>query len=1103
MPQNGPTRNPPSVPDHELLRCIGSGSYGEVWLARNIMGTFRAVKIVYRQTFDHERPYEREFGGMQKFEPVSRTHDGLVDILQVGRNESAGYYYYVMELCDDVTSGQAIDPDHYEARTLASDLARTARLPFQDCLQIGVSLSDALGHLHRQGLVHRDIKPSNIIFVHGIPKIADIGLVAELGAPQSFVGTQGFIPPEGPGTPQADIYSLGKILYEMSSGKDRQTYPELPTQLDAFGDQSDYLELNEITLKACASDPRRRYTRAQDIHADLLLLQAGKSVRRLRILENRLALVMRLGLIGAVLALIGIFAYYQTWRAERRETRRSLEAYVAHAIRSMEEGDLIGSLPWLAQALRQCSKAGVPEEPHRIRFAAVMDQCPRIVRLWLQPGAINHAEFSPDGRRVVTALQDDRATLWDAATGNMITEFIGHSNEVQMATFSPDGHRILTASLDGTARLWDADTGAPLGPPLEHPAGLYSARFHPRDERLITACGDDSQGSVRLWEHTGDTWHPVLLATNTVAYRSATFSHQGSAIATACEDGNSVLWEHDSSWQPVHTNDHGRNMWVYQNKFSPDDRYSASGSFDRRILVWDRLRQRGLPPLNHPDVVHDLSFSPDGRHLLVACLDFTTRLWDLDTGRSLAMLRHTGNVTSANYSPEGRYIVTSGADGVTRIWDLGPIGWRPPLENRVFSGDGRTAVVATHHTLEILRPPGSQPATILTSTNLSIVDTKLNHDGSQIVTFSRGSPSAGTGQLMVQHWDAIHAKPAAPPFQCAPSLLDALLSQNGDLFLSYSNSRPEASVWDALNGRQLLGPLSHPANVTAGCFSPKGNRFATLAGNDVYLWDFPSGGLVAVLPHECTASHAEFSPDGQLLVTTCANPGFEARPAQLWNANNGQPFGPPRFHRDGVLSAAFSPDGRRFVTAGEDNAAAVWVLTEGRHRLKLDHDDEVYQATFNHDGTWILTACRDGNVRIWQADNGNLLTPPLPIMPSHSTWRASFVLDGHSVLASRTTGGNRLVRLAPVTDSIETITLTAELLSSHQGDPTGSLFPLTTNQLWTTWTNLNSTDAQTQFAPPDDLRAWHRREAETCERNGIAFATRFHVDRLEALSPEE
>src|SRR5580765_430844 len=91
----------PVVPDHELIRCIGRGSYGEVWLARNAVGTWRAVKVVHRARFRDACPYEREFAGIQKYEPVSRTNDGLVDVLQIGRNDPEGYFYYVMELADD------------------------------------------------------------------------------------------------------------------------------------------------------------------------------------------------------------------------------------------------------------------------------------------------------------------------------------------------------------------------------------------------------------------------------------------------------------------------------------------------------------------------------------------------------------------------------------------------------------------------------------------------------------------------------------------------------------------------------------------------------------------------------------------------------------------------------------------------------------------------------------------------------------------------------------------------------------------------------------------------------------------------------------------
>src|ERR1044071_1300693 len=192
---------PPVIPDHTLLRPIGRGAYGEVWLARNVMGSFRAVKIIWRRQFESQRPYDREFAGIQQFEPVSRSSSGLVHVLHVGRNEAEGYFYYVMELADPaeknpkehqipkseeeadatdqvVASGFQLSSDFYSPRTLRSELRRQGRLPTTDCLRVALDLVGGLAELHRHGLVHRDVKPGNIIYVHARAKLADIGLVS-------------------------------------------------------------------------------------------------------------------------------------------------------------------------------------------------------------------------------------------------------------------------------------------------------------------------------------------------------------------------------------------------------------------------------------------------------------------------------------------------------------------------------------------------------------------------------------------------------------------------------------------------------------------------------------------------------------------------------------------------------------------------------------------------------------------------------------------------------------------------------------------------------------------------------------------------------------
>jgi serine/threonine protein kinase len=319
----------PLVPDYQLISRIGIGAYGEVWLARGTLGTFRAVKVVTRSSFEHNQPFEREFKGIQRFEPISLTHESQVKILHVGRNEAAGYFYYVMELADDAASkeekkdvggaGKVLSiafadssSATYLPRTLKHEVQTRGRLPVEECVQIGLALATALAHLHEHGLIHRDVKPSNIIFVSGVPKLADIGLVTDIEATRSFVGTEGFIPPEGPGTVSADIYSLGKVLYEISVGRSRLDFPALPANWDDIPEaaRARLLEFNEVLVKACESDASRRYVSARQMYDELLLLQQGESVKDKRARERNWVVAKRLGLVGTTAALLiagGIF----------------------------------------------------------------------------------------------------------------------------------------------------------------------------------------------------------------------------------------------------------------------------------------------------------------------------------------------------------------------------------------------------------------------------------------------------------------------------------------------------------------------------------------------------------------------------------------------------------------------------------------------------------------------------------------------------------------------------------------------------------------------------------------------------------------------------
>ncbi len=251
----------PVIPDHEILRLIGTGAYGEVWLARSLTAAYRAIKVVWREDYRDEEMYAREFEGILHYEPVARKIPGVVHILHVGQGAVGehGYYYYVMELADDAYTGIHIDPENYVPRTLQSDMELYGHnpMPLDYVLEVGSQLAHTLDGMRCEQLVHRDVKPSNIVFVNGRAKLADAGSVA-LSDNTSFVGTEGYIPPEGPGTPRADVYALAKVLYEMSTGNDRLEFPSLPEKIAEGDSHKRWLEFNEIICSA--AEPRIQKT---------------------------------------------------------------------------------------------------------------------------------------------------------------------------------------------------------------------------------------------------------------------------------------------------------------------------------------------------------------------------------------------------------------------------------------------------------------------------------------------------------------------------------------------------------------------------------------------------------------------------------------------------------------------------------------------------------------------------------------------------------------------------------------------------------------------------------------------------------------------------
>ncbi len=284
------------------------------------------------------------------------------------------------------------------------------------------------------------------------------------------------------------------------------------------------------------------------------------------------------------------------------------------------------------------------------------------------------AQFSPDGKRIVTVSSDDpRARVWDAQSGQPVTELLKQNSGVFglfFAQFSPDGKRIVTASHDRTARVWDAQSGQPLTEPLKHDEAVLSAQFSPDGSRIVTASMD---GTARVWDaQSGQPLTEPLKHDGWVNF--AQFSPDGKRIVTASNDRTARVWDAQSG-QPL-TEPLKHNDGVSAVQFSPDGRRVVTASSDCTARLWDA--QSGQPltePFKHNDLVNSAQFSPNGKLIVTASSDHTARVWDAESGQPLTEpLNHNDGVSAAQFSPDGKRIVTASSYHAARVWDIAPSG---------------------------------------------------------------------------------------------------------------------------------------------------------------------------------------------------------------------------------------------------------------------------------------------------------------------------------------------------------------------------------------------------------------------------------------------
>ncbi len=273
-----------------LLREIGRGAYGVVYLAEASDGRRAALKLCRRTGTEEER-YARELRGAKLYMSVSAS-EGLVGMREVVEEDWG--FYSVMDLADDEFDREDASSESYRPKTLAKVIEGEKALPLNECVKLGIALANGLATLQRHHLLHRDIKPGNVIYIDGKPVLSDPGLLVEEAQAASLVGTPGYVPPEQFTNSASDIYSLGLTLKAASFGRRVEDLDKGPAQ-EADSGARLFPAWWRILNKATDPDTSRRYRSAKALLKDLLALRrkaAVVTIARARATKIVLALIL-------------------------------------------------------------------------------------------------------------------------------------------------------------------------------------------------------------------------------------------------------------------------------------------------------------------------------------------------------------------------------------------------------------------------------------------------------------------------------------------------------------------------------------------------------------------------------------------------------------------------------------------------------------------------------------------------------------------------------------------------------------------------------------------------------------------------------------------
>jgi serine/threonine protein kinase/WD40 repeat protein len=419
--------------------------------------------------------------------------------------------------------------------------------------------------------------------------------------------------------------------------------------------------------------------------------------------------------------------------------------------------------------------------------------------LQLHGPAATDVVFSPDGKLLLTASDDQIARVWDATSGSLLRAYRGHNAPIVSLAVSSDNKRLATLASDGTVKLWDPtqnqETRSFLPP--EEISLVHSLAFEPGSERLALG----GMNALLVWDIAGGRQTLQVGRQDTMFIHGLAYSADGRRLVSIA-----VLRER---WRLSLLGGSTVGLAASTLGPSPFSAVSAliSGNAEGcEVTVRDAANPE--PRVFNTKTARVMALSPDGRWL---ALDAGNRvdLWDLDAGRPMSRLDiGKGTVTALAFSPDGQRLAMAVADdaGAKRAWEV--------TVKELASG--KTAAKLT----------GGEEGWVAALA--------FTQDGQQVL---------GAGEKRVYVWEVSSGKQThefALNTRIGREAFSAAFSPDGKRLATNGGGGP-LTLWDVETGQQMLALSGLSGNADSLVFSPDGTRLAGigLEGDElvVKIWD--------------------------------------------------------------------------------------------------------------------------------------------------------------------------------------------------------------------------------------------------------------------------